>query len=64
MKNDRQKMILEIIRNEMNSEERKQKNDLNLETGTPSWLTTLLIREKGYILNKKGFSDISDVVEH
>ena len=64
MKNDRQKKILEIIRNEMNSEERKQKNDLNLETGTPSWLTTLLIREKGYILNKKGFSDISDVVEH
>ena len=43
MKNDRQKKILEIIRNEMNSEERKQKNDLNLETGTPSWLTTLLI---------------------
>ena len=64
MKNDRQKKILEIIRNEMNSEERKQKNDLNLETGTPSWLTTLLIREKGYILNKKGFSDISDVVGH
>ena len=64
MKNDRQKKILQIIRNEMSSEERKQKNDLNLETGTPSWLTTLLIREKGYILNKKGFSDISDVVEH
>ena len=64
MKNDRQKKILQIIRNEMSSEERKQKNDLNLETGTPSWLTTLLIRGKGYILNKKGFSDISDVVEH
>ena len=32
MKNDRQKKILESIRNEMSSEER-QRNDLNLETG-------------------------------
>ena len=32
MKNDRQKKILESIRNEMSSEERKQ-NNLNLETG-------------------------------
>ena len=46
------------------AQKKEKKKDLNLETGTPSWLTTLLIREKGYILNKKGFSDISDVVEH
>ena len=39
MKNDRQNKILEIIRNKMSSEEKKQ-NDLNIETGV-SWLTTL-----------------------
>ena len=36
----------------MSSEERKQ-NDLNLETGASSSLTTLLIKEQGYILNKQ-----------
>ena len=46
MKNDRQKKIFEIIRNEMSSEERK-KNDLNLETGASSWLKTLPIKEEG-----------------
>ena len=35
MKNDRQKKILEIIRNIMRSEERKQ-HDPNLETGASS----------------------------
>ena len=54
MNNDRQKKVLEIIRNEMSSEERKE-NDLNLETGEPSWLTTLPIKEAGYILNKQSF---------
>ena len=54
MNNDRQKKVLEIIRNEMSSEERKE-NDLNLETGEPSWLTTLAIKEAGYILNKQSF---------
>ena len=34
-KNDRQRKILEITRNEMSSEERRQ-NDLNLETGASS----------------------------
>ena len=52
--NDRQKKVLEIIRNEMSSEERKE-NNLNLETGEPSWLTTLPIKEAGYILNKQSF---------
>ena len=47
MKNDRQKKIPEVI-NEMISEERNQ-NDLRLETGTSSWLTTLPIKEEGYI---------------
>ena len=51
MNNDRQKNILEIIKNEMSSEERTQ-NDLNLETGASSWLTTLPVKEEGYILNK------------
>ena len=54
MNNDRQKKVLEIIRNEMSSEERKE-NDLNLETAEPSWLTTLPIKEAGYILNKQSF---------
>ena len=54
MNNDRQKKVLEIIRNEMSSEERKE-NDLNLETGETSWLTTLPIKEAGYILNKQSF---------
>ena len=52
MNNDRQKKILEIIRNEMNSEERKQ-NDLSEETGASTWLTTLPVKEEGYILNKQ-----------
>ena len=51
MKNNRQRKALEIIRNKMSSEERKQ-NDLNLETGASSWLTTLPIKEERYILNK------------
>ena len=51
MNNDRQKKIREIIRDEMSLEERKQ-NDLNLETGASSRLTTLSIKEEGYILNK------------
>ena len=54
MKKDRQKNILDIIRNHMSSGERKQ-NDLNLETGASSWLTTLPIKEEGYILNKQSF---------
>ena len=60
MKNDRQKEILEIVRNEMSSEERKQ-NDLNLETGTSSWLTALPIKEEGYILNKQSFLDLLSI---
>ena len=54
MKNDLQKKILEIIGNEISSEERKQ-NDLNLETGASSWPPTLPIKEEGYILNKQSF---------
>ena len=50
MNNDQQKKVLEIIRNEMSSEERTQ-NDLNLETGASSWLTVLPIKDEGYILN-------------
>ena len=43
----------------MSSEERKQ-NDLNLETGASS-LTTLLIKEEGYILNKQSFLDLPSI---
>ena len=57
MNNDQQKKILEIIRNEMSSEGRKQ-NNLNLKTGASSWLTTLPIKEEGYVLNKKSFWDL------
>ena len=57
MNNDRQNKILEIIRNEMSSEEIKQ-NDLNLKTGASSWLKTLPIKEEGYVLNKQSFWDL------
>ena len=48
-KNDRQKKILELIRNEISSEERKK--NLNLKIGASSWLATLPIKEEGYIPN-------------
>ena len=60
MNNNRQKKILEIIRNEMSSEERKQ-NDLNLEIGAFSWLTTLPIKEEGYVLNKQSFWNLLSI---
>ena len=60
MNNDRQKKILEIIRNEMSSEGRKQ-NNLNLKTGASSWLTTLPIKEEGYVLNKQSFWDLLSI---
>ena len=60
MINDRQKKILEIIRNEMSSEEKKR-NDLNLETGASSWLTTPPIKEEGYVLNKQSFWDLLSI---
>ena len=60
MKKDRQKNILDIIRNHMSSGERKQ-NDLNLETGASSWLTTLPIKEEGYILNKQSYWDLLSI---
>ena len=44
----------------MSSEKRKQ-NDLNLETGTSFWLTTLPIKEEGYVLNKQSFWDLLSV---
>ena len=60
MNNDQQKKILEIIRNEMSSEERKQ-NDLNLETGASSWLTTLPFKEELYILHKQSVLDLLSI---
>ena len=60
MKNNRQKKILRLIKNEMNLEERKKK-DLKLETGASSWLTTLLIKEEGYILNKQSFCNLPSI---
>ena len=44
----------------MSSEERKQ-NDLNLENGVSSWLTTLPIKEEGYILNTQSFLDLLSI---
>ena len=41
----------------MSSEERKQ-NDINLETAVSSRLTTLSIKEEGYVLNKQRFWDM------
>ena len=56
MKNAGQKKILETIRNEISSEKRKQNDvNLNLGTGASSWLTTFLIKEEWYILNKQSF---------
>ena len=54
IKNDRQKKILGIIRNETSSEERKQ-HDLSFETGTSFWPKTLPINKEGYIPNKQIF---------
>ena len=60
MNNDQQKKIIKIIRNEMSLEERK-KTDLSLETGASSWLTTLPIKEEGYVLNKQSFWDLLSI---
>ena len=60
MNNDRQKKIFEIIRNKVSSEEGKQ-NDLNFETGESSWLTSLPIKEEGYILNKQSFWNLLSI---
>ena len=54
------RQILEIIRNEMSSEERKQ-NDLNLQIGRSFWLTTLPIKEQEYVLNKQIFWDLLSI---
>ena len=58
--NDQQKKILEIMRNKMSSEERKQ-SDLNLETRRTSWLTTLPIKEEVYVLSKQNFWDLLSI---
>ena len=44
----------------MSSEERKQ-NDLNLETGASSWLTTLPFKEELYILHKQSVLDLLSI---
>ena len=36
-------------------------NDLNLETGASSWLTTLLIKEEGYKLKKQSFWNLLSI---
>ena len=55
MKNEQQKKVLEIIRNKMSSEERKQSHQI-LKLVWSSWLITLLIKEEGYILCKRRVS--------
>ena len=56
----RQKKILEIIRNKMSSEERKQ-NDSNLETTASSCLTIVPVKEEGYVPNKQSFWDLLSI---
>ena len=56
-KQQRYKIDLDTIRLNLN-EEQKRLNDLNVEQGASSWLTTLPIKEKGYILNKQLFWDL------
>ena len=36
-------------------------NDINTEQGTSTWLTTLTIEDKGYMLNKQEFWDLVNV---
>ena len=60
LKHDQEQKILKIIRTETSSEERK-KNDLNLEIGATNWLTTLPVKEEGYILNKQSFWDLLSI---
>ena len=52
-------IILEIIRNEMSSEQRKK--NVNLESVASFWLTTLPIKEAGYVLIKQSFWDLVSV---
>ena len=48
------KKILEALREKMD-EEGKRLNDLIQEVGSSNWLTTLSIKDHGYVLNKQQF---------
>ena len=57
MKSERFKKTHEEIRETLNDEQ-KRLNDLNLKTSTSAWLTTLPIKDEGYVLNKQCFWDL------
>ena len=51
------KQKLDVIRSHMNSEKLRT-NDLNQETGTSAWLTTLPLKQEGHTLTKQLFWDL------
>ena len=53
----RNKHLLEEIRTVMNDQQRCL-NDINREDGSSSWLTTIPLKDEGYILNKQLFWDL------
>ena len=55
MKNDRQKRFSKLQK--MKWAQKKENKMICLETAVSSWLTTLSIKEEGYVLNKQQFWD-------
>ena len=54
---EQNKQKLDVIRSHMNSEQLRT-NNLNHETGTSAWLTTLPLKQEGYALTKQLFWDL------
>ena len=53
---EQNKLKLYFIRSNINSEQ-VHNNNLNLETGASDWLTTLPLKQEGYVLTKQLFWD-------
>ena len=56
-KHDRHKEVLNKIRNQMTPQQQKL-NDINQVAGGSTWLTTLPIKDEGYVLNKQCYWDL------
>ena len=57
VREEQNKQKPDVIRSHMNSEQLRT-NDLNQETGTSAWLTTLPLKQEGYTLTKQLFWDL------
>ena len=58
MKQQNQKVELLDVISESFRKDQRLLNDLNMEQGSSTWLTTMPIREEGYDLNKQHFWDL------